>query len=230
MIVEAVVRLVSPTAVAFREALPVAAVGLVVNLISLKLLHHGEAAEELLAGAAPHEHHHVHDHNHRAAYAHIVADAVTSVFAIAALVAGDQLGWTFLDPLTGAAGGALILRWGIGLCRAAGRQLVDATASPGLEREVREALETGPDVRVADVHTWVTGPGQDSAVISVIASRPLAPSVYKRVITARVAIEHLHVEVHPCEHSMPTASKELERHEVGSSTAADRPALAFPSC
>jgi cation diffusion facilitator family transporter len=207
MILEAAERLLHPVKVDYREALPVAIIGLFVNLLSLKLLHQGEQAEDLLRGERhddhDHDHDHAHDHNHRAAYTHLLADAVTSVLAIAALLAGSRLGWTILDPLMGALGGVVVLRWGVGLCRGAGRVLVDATASPALEAEIREALQASGDVRVADVHSWVTGPGQRSAVVSLVTSAPRPPSEYQRIVQSQLGIDHLHVEVHPCADGHP---------------------------
>jgi cation diffusion facilitator family transporter len=142
MLVESVRRLAHPLPIRFGEALPVAVVGLLVNLVSVVLLdaddHHGHHDEHDHA----HGHGHGgHDHNLRAAYFHVLADAFTSVLAIAALVAGRYAGWTFLDPMMGIVGGLVILKWGVGLCRESAKPLLDVLPSAELADEIRRAVE-----------------------------------------------------------------------------------------
>lgn len=212
MIVESLQRFVHPAAIRFGEALPVAVVGLLVNLASIKLLDHGHDHDEDHEDHEDHDDdddhddhdrahgpaHAHHDHNHRAAYMHVVADALTSVLAIAALVVGRYLGWTAFDPLMGIVGGAVVLKWGVGLCRSAGRQLVDATSPAELEDEIRHALEAIDDVRVADLHIWEMAPGLRGCVVALHSALPRDAQFYRRTLEAKGPFAHLTIEVHRC--------------------------------
>ncbi len=187
VIVESLQRLIRPESINFDEALWVAGIGLVVNLVSLKLLHHHDD--------------HVHDHNHLAAYVHVMADALTSLLAIAALILGRTLGWVFLDPLMGIVGSAIVLRWGVGLCYKAGLQLLDAQRSDDTEVQVRAMLESVDDVRVADLHIWQIGPARRIGVVTVVTSSPRDTNFYREKILALSPIDHLTVEVQRCAHN-----------------------------
>lgn len=167
--VESIGRMLQPQSVAFGEAAIVAALGLAVNVVSAMLLggrhHHGHA----------HGHHHGdHDHagrhdddnNLRSAYVHVLADALTSVLAIAALLGGRYLGWAWLDPAMGLIGAAVIAIWSRGLMRDTAAVLLDA-ADPALEGEVRAQVEGPGDARITDLHVWRVGPGAHAAIVSV---------------------------------------------------------------
>lgn len=220
MVGESVRRLVSPESVAFAEALPVAVLGLLVNLISARLLHPRDhhhaggapAASRRGAGHEPspstdasvHLHHDAvaaapeTDHNLKAAYVHVLADALTSVLAILALIGGEHLGWGFLDPAMGIVGGLVIARWSYGLSRGAARQLLDVVHSPGLVEHLREHLERElPGTRVVDLHLWELGPGARACILSVVAAEPLTPTAYREWLLAHARLEHVTVEVHP---------------------------------
>lgn len=189
MLVESAARLLQPQPIDYASALPIAGLGLVVNLVSVHLLH---AHEE--------DHgHEEHDHNHRAAFMHVVADAFTSVLAIGALLAGRtfDLGW--LDPVMGMVGGLVILRWGVGLARAAGAELLDVVPSSDLQAEIQRALEGVDDVRVVDLHLWPLGGGRQSCVVTVLTSRPRSPSAYRTALAA-FELAHLTIEVQHCDH------------------------------
>jgi cation diffusion facilitator family transporter len=207
-------RFVHPEAVRFGEALPIAVIGLVVNLVSAALLHHdeddhGHAHDHQHAddhddhadhhGRAGHGAHR-HDHNLRSAYVHVLADALTSVLAIAALVGGRYAGWTFLDPVMGIVGGVVILRWSYGLCVGAGAQLLDVAPDHTALDRIRGRLESMDDVRVADLHLWELGPGRRGCIASVVTSRPRAPADYHAAIRASADVAHITVEVHHCQH------------------------------
>jgi cation diffusion facilitator family transporter len=197
MFVESGLRLYQRPPVDFGDALPVAVLGLVVNVASMLLLgtehHHGhEDGHE-------HEHGHAHrDHNMRAAYVHVLADAVTSILAIGALIAGRWLGWWFLDPAMGIVGGLLIGKWSLGLCRDASRQLLDAVFSRELARRISDRLETIDDVKVADLHLWEIAPGRQGCIVSLVTGQPRDTVFYRDAILAEVALAHLTVEVHRC--------------------------------
>lgn len=161
------------------------------NLVSAWLLHPTEHSHE--HGAS----HHHHDHNLRGAYLHVLADALTSVLAIAALLAGSFYGWTWLDPAVGLVGAIVIGRWSIGLMRDSGAVLLDAS-SAHLSGEVRAAVETHGD-RVLDLHVWRVGPGHHAAILSVLTERPCTSGDYKARLLHLPALCHLTVEVHDAE-------------------------------
>lgn len=181
---ESSIRLFNPANVAFDQAIIVAVVGLVVNLLSALLLsgghhhdHHGHS----------HDHHHAHDHHHdpdhakgtsqdnnlRAAYLHVLADAFTSVLAIMALLAGRFAGWVWLDPVMGIVGAAVIARWSWSLMRDTAAVLLD-TADPDLIAEITEQVEGQGDSRIVDLHVWRIGPEAHAAIISVSTAIDLA--------------------------------------------------------
>jgi cation diffusion facilitator family transporter len=201
---ESVARLVNPVSIAYREAIAIAVLGLVVNLVSAFLLreehdhdhHHGHSH------AHGHDHghaHHHHDNNLRAAYVHVVADAATSVLAIAALLTATYLQWTWADPVVGIVGAAVIASWAVGLLRSSGSVLLDVNDAGKMEGLIRQRLETRGD-RVTDLHLWQIGPGHRAAVISLVSDDPLPPSEYKRRLSGMHGLSHVTVEVEVCRH------------------------------
>jgi cation diffusion facilitator family transporter len=204
---ESVVRLVHPVTIAYDEAIAVAVLGLAVNLTSAWLLrddhvhhHHGHDRDEHERGhhdAVHGPHQHEHDLNLRAAYVHVLADAVTSVLAIAALASAKLLGWTFMDPVAGLLGTAVILSWAYGLVRQTGGVLVDAVPDQTLARHIRKRLEAEGD-RVADLHLWRVGPGHYAAVVSIVSDEPESPAVYKKKLAGFQRLSHVTVEVERC--------------------------------
>jgi len=164
---ESVGRLFDPSPVAFGEATLVAILGLVVNVASVFLLSGGHSHGH----QHDHDHDHGHDHAHhdnnlRSAFAHVLADALTSVLAIVALLAGRYLGWVWLDPVMGIVGGLVIALWAWNLMRDTAAVLLD-TSDPHLEAEVREQVEGPGDARITDLHVWRIGPGAHAAIVSV---------------------------------------------------------------
>lgn len=208
MAMESVGRLLSPERIQFDEAILVALIGLVVNLVSARVLHGGEDHHHDPHHAHPHpdedqdhDHHHQdphHDHNLRAAYLHVLADALTSVLAVVALVAGKLLGWVWMDPLMGLVGAALITRWGYGLVRETSGILLDSTPSDAVLRQIREAIEADQDTQVADLHLWRLGPRDFGAIISVVTHHPREVEHYKRMLSHVEHLGHLTVEVNRC--------------------------------
>ncbi len=204
--VESVKRLLEPTTVAFGEATIVAVVGLAVNLVSALLLgaghhHHGHDHHG-------HDHHHDHDHHHehhhghhgvhnsgdnnlRSAYMHVLADALTSILAIVALLAGRMLGWVWLDPVMGLVGAAVIARWAWTLMRDTAGVLLDAT-DEHVAAEVRDLLEAPGDARICDLHVWRVGPQAHAAIVSVVGGLDAA-EVRRRLVPVH-ELAHLTVE------------------------------------
>lgn len=199
---ESVARLLSPAPIAIAEAMAVAVLGLLVNLVSAWLLfdrsHHGGHAH-----AVSHGHDHAHGHGHsdtnlKAAYLHVLTDAATSVLAIVALAGAWLKGWTALDPVMGLVGAAVILRWSTSFIGEAASVLVDAVPDPNVVETIRLRLETETD-RVTDLHLWQLGPGHWAAVVSLLSSDPKTPDVYKERVAEIEGVSHLTVEVQPCE-------------------------------
>lgn len=187
LLITVVERLTTPEIVDFGDAFPVAVLGLGVNLVCALLL-------------APHEHHHAdgtahRDHNLRAAYLHVLADALTSVAAIAALLCGRYLGWVWMDACAAALGAMFILRWALGLAIEAGRQLVDLDPSMKLRDDVRASLESITETRVTDLHLWRVGPQQLVCVAAVSSAVPQPLSAYKKAVLNAAPVSHLTIEI-----------------------------------
>jgi len=201
---EAIGRFLVPQPIAHAEAMAVAALGLVVNLISAAMLMGGHHHHH------DHDHDHGHDHHHdahghgqdnsmRAAILHVLADAATSVAAILALGGAWRWGWDWLDPLVALAASALILKWGVGLARDTSAVLLDREAPEALRDSVRAALEADGDSRLVDLHIWSVGPGAWTLVASVVTHNPdVQPADYKRLLPDDAALHHPIIEVQLC--------------------------------
>jgi cation diffusion facilitator family transporter len=221
---ESVLRLISPVPIAYGEAIAVASLGLGVNLASAWLLRDSHDHDH----DHGHTHGHVHDHGHdddddhdhghhlahedhqalgddnnlRAAYIHVLADAATSVLAIAALVIGAFSGWRWTDPVVGLVGSVVIASWASGLIRDAGAVLLDVSVDKDLEGVIRARLESDGD-RVTDLHLWQVGPGHRAAVISLVSDAPRQPGIYKERLRDLENLSHVTVEVEVCPHPHP---------------------------
>ena len=200
---ESVQRLLNPVAIWYDEAIAIAALGLCVNLASAWFLrddhdhdhhyhHHGHVDH-----GGHHDHHHDRDLNLRAAYVHVLADAVTSLLAIAGLTTAKLAGWTFMDPVVGLVGTGVILSWAYGLLRQSGAVLIDAVPDQGLVERIRDRLEVNGDA-ICDLHLWRVGPGHYAAVISLVTHDPKHPETYKEKLAALSKLSHVTVEVQRC--------------------------------
>ena len=194
--VESVLRLFQPIHVAFGEAAVVAVLGLAVNIASALLLsgghhHHGHEHH----GHDHHGHHHAHagDNNLRSAYLHVLADALTSVLAIAALLAGRYLGLDWMDPAMGIVGALVIARWSWSLMRDTAAVLLDRTDNH-VAQEVRELIEAPGDARIADLHVWRVGPQAHAAIVSVVAGQDLSGETIRARLAPVHELAHLTVE------------------------------------
>lgn len=194
---ESILRLFQPTTVAFGEATVIAVVGLAVNLVSAFVLmgHHGHDHGHHHDHAHEHGRHHHHDNNLRSAYVHVLADALTSVLAIAALLAGRYLGWVWLDPAMGIVGAIVIAKWAFNLMRDSSAVLLDATDEP-VAAEIRELLETSGDVRISDLHVWQVGPQARAAIVSVVASAGVTAEAVRARLAPVHELSHLTIELH----------------------------------
>lgn len=196
MVVESLERLFKPVVIHYNEAIGVAIAGLVVNVVSAFLLkdshHQGH-------GHSHTGHAHDHDINLKAAYVHVVADAVTSVLAIVALVAGKLAGWSWLDPVMGVVGSAVIAQWAYSLIRQTNIILLDKEPDDtDLGHEIHKAIESDADCTIADLHIWQLGVRKFAAIISVVAHEPKPPEVYKALLQEHEELVHVTVEVHHC--------------------------------
>jgi cation diffusion facilitator family transporter len=193
---ESALRLFNPVSIRFDEAILVAFLGLAVNLVSAWLLSAGGNTEH-----DDHDHHahhgHGHDSNIRAAFAHVAADALTSVLAILALLGGRFYGWTWLDAVIGIVGALVILRWSYGLIVSSAATLLDTVPDRQVAADILRSLEVGGD-RVGDLHLWRLGPGHAGMIASVISHDPQDPDVYKRRLSAIGGLSHITIEVHRC--------------------------------
>ena len=189
-------RLFFPVAIEFNEAIVVAVLGLCINLICAYLLHAGYDHEH-------HEeskhHHHRHDHNLRAAYLHVLADALTSFLAIFALFTGKLFNWTWMDPVMGIVGAIVITRWSYGLIAETSGILLDREAAPELAEKIRAAVEADNDNLVADLHVWHVSPNNLSIILTVVTHFPERPAHYKSLIGDLIGDAHITVEVQKCE-------------------------------
>jgi cation diffusion facilitator family transporter len=195
MAVESVQRLIAPHAIHFNEAIAVAVAGLIVNVISAWMLQDRHAHDH--GESDPGRGHP--DHNLRAAYLHVLADALTSLLAIAALLAGKTFGWVWMDPLMGIVGAGIITKWAYGLLLDTGRILLDRDVDPRLVADIAARIEADADNRVADIHLWRVGANSLSLILSVATHHPRPPEHYKQLLSGYPEIEHVTVEVIPFE-------------------------------
>ena len=196
---ESVVRLLQPVPIVFDQAIAVAVVGLAVNGVSALLLGHEHDDHEHEAHDHDHEaHDHDHDHddhNLRAARLHVLADALTSILALAALLGGKYLDQVWLDPAMGILGAVLVARWSVGLLRQSSAVLLDHQAPAAARERLKLALEAG-DARMVDLHLWSIGPGVRAASVTLVSRAPLAPEAYKARVPADLGIGHVTLELH----------------------------------
>ena len=187
--VESVMRLLQPTEVQFGTATLIAIAGLIVNIVSALLLGHGHDHDD-----HGHEHaHHGNDNNLKSAYVHVLADALTSVLAIAALLAGRYLGWVWLDPAMGIVGAIVIARWAWTLMGATAGVLLDQT-DVHVAEEIRELVEKPGDATITDLHVWRVGPQAHAAIVSVLGEATAnAESIRERLKPVH-EVSHLTVE------------------------------------
>ena len=186
---ESIQRILSPVSIQFNAAIGVAVLGLLVNVASAFILQGGDHDGDLRMS----DHH---DHNLRAAYLHVIADAMTSVLAIIALTTGKYFGWVWMDPIMGIVGSVVIAKWSYGLLRDTSAILLDRVADKDTVAAIKSAIEADADNRVADIHVWIVGSHQMSAIISIVTHFPKEPQHYKKLLSGFKDLAHLTVEIH----------------------------------
>ena len=197
---ESLHRLLFPQTIQFNQAILVAVIGLVVNLLSAWLLHGGAPHSHHHNDAAHDYHHHHHDHNLRAAYLHVIADALTSVLAIIALFTGKYFDWLWMDACMGLVGAALITRWGYGLLKETSRVLLDSAPDANTLARIGQAIESDADNRITDLHVWRLGPRSYGVIISLVTHQPRDPKHYKALLKNFGELRHITIEVNYCQH------------------------------
>ncbi len=205
---ESIARFLSPVPIGFNQAILVAVLGLIVNGACLAILgghghSHGSGSRE----QDEEDHHARHssirrdqkDHNLRSSYLHVLADALTSVLAICALLAAKYLGQQWLDPFMGLVGAALVVYWSWGLLRSSARVLLDLQAPDEVREAIRKSIESEGDNRVSDLHVWSVGPGIYAAEVAIVSSRPLDPDSYYSLLPKELGLVHATFEIHLCD-------------------------------
>ena len=213
IVYESIERFVHPVEIAFGDAIPIAFLGLAVNLVSAFLLrddhHHGHGRDHGHDDHDDHEHeHHGHDHDHghdqhaayrrdnnlRAAFVHVATDVVVSVLVIVGLFAARALNWLWLDPAVGLMGAAVVGIWAFSLVRSAGAVLLDMSPDATLPQKIADRLEQNGD-RIFDLHLWRVGPGHVAGIVSLVSSQPQSPGVYKKRLADLRSLSHVTIEV-----------------------------------
>jgi cation diffusion facilitator family transporter len=214
---ESINRFIYPVKIEYNQAILVAVIGLVVNGASMIILgekgHTHAATDEHGHGHPAHEHEHDHahhpdkvsrthqkgaDHNLKAAYLHVLTDALTSVLAIGALLGAKFLQLNWMDPLMGVVGAILVIRWSTGLIQGTTKVLLDHQIPSAVQQRIKRILESYKDTRVADIHIWSIGPGIYSSEIGIVTKNPDPPDTYKALIPTDTGVVHSSIEIHIC--------------------------------
>ena len=183
MVIESIQRLVEPQNIQFSEAIIVAFIGLVVNVVSAFIL------------KDDHHHHHHHDHNMKAAYLHVLADTLTSVLAIVALLIGKYIGLVWMDPLMGIVGAIVIFHWSFGLIKESSAVLLDKSVDAPTLEKISIAMNEKNTV-INDIHVWKIASSHQSAILSLSSNEPLSSEEYKAIIKKALPhVSHISVEV-----------------------------------
>lgn len=193
MILESVQRIIEPNNIHFNEAIIVAIVGLIVNIVSAFILkddhHHHDH------GHGDSDHHHDHDHNMKAAYLHVLADALTSVLAIVALLTGKYMGIIWIDPIMGIVGAIVILHWSYGLIKESSTVLLDKSVDVSTFEKISQTLDKRNTI-INDIHVWKIASTHQAAILSVSSTSPLSIEEYKKILSESLPqLSHVSVEI-----------------------------------
>lgn len=202
---ESLGRLIHPVEIIFNQAILVAVLGLVINgicMFILKVDDHHPGQEGPYRNHTRH-----HDHNLKSAYLHVMADALTSVLAIAALLSAKHFGFIWMDPAMGIVGAILVARWSYGLLRTTSGVLLDRQGPEIVQRKIRESIEKDNDSQVADLHLWSIGLNIYAVIIVVVAHKPSTQEEYRARIPKDLGLAHISIEVHESGTSVPEAEK-----------------------
>jgi cation diffusion facilitator family transporter len=198
MLFEALQRLVIPHLIHFNEAIVVATFGLVINFISALLLRSHDHAHTHHAHEKPGHQHTHHDHNLKAAYAHVLADALTSVLAIIALLVAKYYGWLWLDAVMAMVGALIIMHWSLNLIKETAPILLDESITTEYKAAIISTLESDADNRISDLHIWRVGPHHYAIIVALVTDRPKTPRYYKNLLSNFHLLKHITIEVNHC--------------------------------
>ena len=207
MLIESGERILAPRIIQFDHALMVAGFGLFINFVCALLLKDSHQYGHTHESPHGHDHAHLHDQNLKAAYFHVLADALTSVLAIIALFSGKVYGWNWLDPVMGIVGALIIARWSFSLMKETSPVLLDESIALKHKTAIKDIIESDADNRIADLHVWRVGPDHFAAIISVVSHHPKVPDYYKALLmqpqslnqrSGGLRLAHITVEVHHC--------------------------------
>jgi cation diffusion facilitator family transporter len=225
---EALQRLIDPRPIDYWQALVAACIGLAANLASYWVLRgdpqhhhdhdhdhdHGREHEHVHGNAREHDHEHV-DSNLRGAVLHVLADTLTSIGAIAALLAGAYLGWSWLDPVVAVVAAVVVAHWSIGLMRSTSHMLLDREAPEPIRGAVRALLESDGDSKVVDLHVWAIAPGTHTVVASVVSHYDKQPNDYKVPLERQLGVIHPVIEVQRCTVHAKSAAERIAVRQHG---------------
>jgi cation diffusion facilitator family transporter len=192
MVWESIHRLMLPVEIVYNQAITVAVFGLIVNGICVFILGGPED------GHVDGQHSHHHDHNLKSAYLHVMADALTSVLAIIALITAKYFGLIWMDPMMGIVGAVLVARWSIRLLQSTSHVLLDRQGPDHIMQQIRKSIEKDGNSKIADFHLWSIGPNIYALVLTVITNTPISPEEYKNRIPENLGLVHVSIEVNKC--------------------------------
>lgn len=193
-------RIINPVAIAFNSAIFVAIIGLIVNGASVFILgHEGGHHHDHEHEGNHHDHQHDHDHNLKSAYYHVLADALTSILAIMALLVAKYFGLIWMDPVMGIVGAILVCRWSWGLLRDTSAVLLDRQGPEKIIKCIKGKIESEDDNQISDLHLWEIGPGIYSVIIALVTHDPKPPEYYKELLSSDLSLAHITIEVNQCQ-------------------------------
>ena len=193
---ESVGRLLHPVEIIVDQAILVAVLGLVVNGASVFILRVDDRQDHHDLDGSHYTRHQ--DHNLKAAYLHVLADALTSLLAIVALLSAKYLELMWMDPVVGIIGAILVSSWSLGLLRITSGILLDMQGPERIRDRIRNSIEQDEDSKVTDLHLWSIGPNIYSVIVTIVAHAPATPVQYKERIPKNLGLVHIAVEVHAC--------------------------------
>lgn len=199
MVIESLIRFIQPQSIQFNEAIYVTIIGLVVNLVSALLLQENHHHDHSHGHTYKHDDHLHQDQNLRAAYFHVLADALTSILAIVALLSGKFLGWIWMDPIMGFVGAFLIVRWSYQLVQETSVLLLDGGVDKNTKLEIINIIEGDRDNRIVDFHIWNVSQNHLAAAISLVTTDPQQPTHYKKLLKQIPRLSHVTIEVNSCQ-------------------------------
>lgn len=195
---ESIGRLVDPVEIFFNQAIFVAVLGLLVNGVSVFVLGVDDHDHEHDHSGDEKKSTHHHDHNLRSAYLHVLADALTSILAIVALLTAKYLGLIWMDPVVGLVGAAVVAWWSIGLLSSTSSVLLDRQGPQAMRQSIKEQIEIDNDSQVTDLHLWSIAPNLYAVIVSLVADKPARPDDYKARLSPNLNLVHVSIEIQQC--------------------------------